>query len=197
MKKIVLFLSFLVVTLSSCGMISGISKQYSIPLTSVELNGVKLDANTISADGSTFKDGNVTITWTPMYEQLDFVIRNTTSDLMKMSWDDASFVNVDGVASRVIHKGIHFSEREKEQAPSPIPGGASLDELIIPTDNIYYSSILKTWLFYPLIPKAKNGKTIKPAEMNQKEFKVLLPIDMNGKRLNYTFTFTVCFTGKR
>lgn len=82
-------------------------------------------------------------------------LMNRTSDPLKIMWDDISLI-IDGQAHRIIHTGVRLIEKEKPQAPTTVPPGASLVDQITPVDNIYI--LTDTWAYRALINKYETGR---------------------------------------
>ena len=75
--------------------------------------------------------------------QFNFILKNISDNTLKVVWNEAVFVDVDGSTSKVMHSGIKYSQREADQPASTIIKGAKLEDLAAPTDKVYYSDILK------------------------------------------------------
>lgn len=89
----------------------------------------------------TFDDGKIQAIFIVGEKDLNFTIKNLTSDPMKINWDEASLI-IYGESKRVMHKGIKFIDRDAPQAPTVIPGNSSIDDLVLPTDNVYLEKVL-------------------------------------------------------
>lgn len=110
---------------------------------------------------------------------LGFTLQNKSDSTMRIIWDGASFVSPSGENSRVIHSGVRFIEKNKEQAPSVITKGGSLTDTISPSDGLYWNG--GRWVESDFLGNKTAGKTVK----------VLLPIEVNDKTLEYLFEFDV------
>lgn len=69
-------------------------------------------------------------------EKFTFSLTNISDNSIKIIWNEAVFVDVDGTISRVIHEGIKYSEKEKDQPATTIIKGAKIIDLAVPTNNI-------------------------------------------------------------
>lgn len=134
-----------------------------------------------------YTDNYISIVMGAMEKNLVFVLQNKTDYSMKVLWDEASFIKPGGSAQRVLHNGVRFVEKSQPQAPSVIPGHATLNEAIVPSDNIRYSSIAGEWIVDPLL----EGMKRKDSFASGSTFSVLLPIQISGVTNEYTFTFTL------
>lgn len=111
-------------------------------------------------------------------------IKNKSLNTIKVIWDEAVFVGINSETSKVIHSGIKFSEKEKPQVPSTIIRGATLTDMIMPTDNIRYSEYIKDWGASPLF---NNLEPIsKPINM-----RIMLPIQIRDVVNEYILEFEV------
>ena len=114
--------------------------------------------------------------------QLCFRLKNVSDNTIKVVWDEAVFVDVDGSTSKIMHSGIKYSEREGSQPASTIIKGAKLEDIAAPIDRIYYDNKLKEWTSYSLYKNAE------PKVQNQ-TIKLMLPIQVKDVINEYTFEF--------
>jgi hypothetical protein len=148
-----------------------------------------------------FDDGKINVFFIVGGKDVNFTLRNLTSDPMKINWDEASLI-IYGQSKRVMHNGVKFIDRSAPQAPTVIPGGSSIDDLVLPTDNVYYrEGYYETYTSSPggweqrdlFLTRDMNKEDTKQLILNSKgqTFKFFLPIEQNGKKMNYTFEFQV------
>lgn len=116
-------------------------------------------------------------------KNFSFVLKNVSQSTLKLIWDDAVFVDINGSTSKVIHSGIKYSQREAPQTPSTIIKGASLDDIACPTSNIHYSDYWKEW----------RVESMYPNDISQRTFKVrlMLPIQIKDVTNEYVFEFEI------
>ena len=134
-----------------------------------------------------YMDNYLSLAMGALEKNIVFVLQNKTDYSMKILWDEASFIKPGGSAQRVIHNGVRFAEKSQPQAPSIVPGHASLNDAVVPVDNVRYSSVASDWIIDPLLPKMKTNGTYAP----NTTFSLLLPIQISGVTNEYTFTFTL------
>ena len=118
--------------------------------------------------------------------QFNFVLKNVADNTLKVVWNEAVFVDVDGSTSKIMHTGIKYSQREADQPASTIIKGAKLEDLAAPTDKVYYSDVLKEWTsksLYVNANKKLEGQTIK----------LMLPIQVKDVVNEYIFEFTLSY----
>lgn len=118
--------------------------------------------------------------------QFNFMLKNVSDNTLKVVWNEAVFVDVDGSTSKVMHTGIKYSQREGDQPASTIIKGAKLEDLAAPTDKVYYSDVLKEWTSKSLYANADQkaeGQTIK----------LMLPIQVKDVVNEYIFEFTLTY----
>ena len=159
-------------------------------LTNVSRNESVMD-NSISSSSS-YKDELLSVTWMIDRNKTNFTIKNSASGSIKILWDEMAFVGLNGESHRVIHKGIKYSEKEKEQAPSIVARNAEWHDLIIPADKIYYQKSWEKWSAYPFVDdflySPEDESTKHP---NGKKIQILLPVIINEKRHEYQFVFEI------
>ena len=74
-------------------------------------------------------------------------MKNISNSTIKVVWDEAAYIDYNGETSKIMHKGIKYSEREASQPASVIIKGAKLEDVAIPTKNVSYSSSLNDWVY--------------------------------------------------
>lgn len=117
-------------------------------------------------------------------KQFNFILKNVSPNTIKVVWNEAVFVDVDGSTSKVMHSGIKYSQREGDQPASTIIKGAKLEDLAAPTDKVYYSDAAKEWTSKSLFSSAKTkekGQTLR----------LMLPIQVKEVVNEYIFEFTL------
>lgn len=116
-------------------------------------------------------------------KQFDFSLTNKMKNSIKIVWDEAAFVDEKNMVSKVVHQGVKYIDVNNSQPATTIPGGASISELIAPSNRIkYYDG----WYQQSILPDKTNDPNIVG-----KTIKVLLPIEINGVVNEYVFCFTI------
>ena len=70
--------------------------------------------------------------------RIHFILKNKTEHSIKIVWDEAAFIDIDGQSDRVVHTGVKYADRNASQPPSVIPGQRSLTDFVVPAKSIYY-----------------------------------------------------------
>ena len=78
----------------------------------------------------------------------------------------------------IFTKGIKYSERDSSQPASVIIKGAKLEDIVIPTKNVYYSETLKKWETNNMLTKVG-------------EIKLMIPIQIKDVINEYVLIFKV------
>ena len=116
--------------------------------------------------------------------QFSFVLKNVSDNSIKVVWNEAVFVGMDGSVSKVMHSGIKYSQREGDQPASVIIRGAKLEDVAVPTELIYYSDLLNKWTSKSMYPS-------KPGFNGQ--VSLMLPIQIKDTINEYIFVFDVTY----
>lgn len=147
--------------------------------------------NNISSD-MIYKDELFDIVWVIDRNKINFTLKNNAPGSIKVLWDDMAFVGIGGESKRVIHKGIKYSEKEKEQAPSIVARNTELHDILIPADNLHYKKSTENWEAYPFIADTTYSPEDEASQRpDGKKIQVLLPIIVNEKRYEYLFVFEI------
>lgn len=152
-------------------------------------------------NSSVFNDGNIKVAFSFPSKELDFEIENLSANPVKIIWDEASFVQF-GEGKKVFHKGVKYTDRNMSQVPTVIPSKTTYSDLVCPTDNVYWSegyysqyvSRPGSWETHDLWIKQDYNK-LETEEMVMKlkgwKYSLLLPMEVNGVKKNYTFNFEI------
>lgn len=153
-----------------------------------ELKKVEKSSNrkTLSANNNYwFDDENIKIFWYFEDTYFKFNITNESNQTMQILWDDISIVNIDNTSSKAFHSGIKYINRNEHQIPTSIPKGAEYSDLLMPIDNVYYSTYSGEWKERDLIPKSLKSK------VDGTTMKVVMPFKIGNRKYEYTFIFNV------
>ena len=194
-----------------------IAAKYDAPLIRVErpANVKKRYGNTetiIPSDSALFdfEDSLISALIWLGPEDVNFKITNKSEQTMKLIWDDAAFIESDNTATRVMHAGVKFSERNGSMPASIIPRRGKLDDMATPTNRISwregYGSISGDWhnsgIFSPLVDVIEgdaSGVPLAPIDAFYTEAKkhlgekvgLIVPLEIEGVKNEYTFWFQV------
>lgn len=94
-----------------------------------------------------------------------------------------------------MHTGVKYIERNNSQPPTIIPRGASVNDIIIPCNNVYYNSYSNSWTKKNLFGNISSTEYSTLDSLAQpwvgKQVQVLLPLEHQGVLNEYIFTFEV------
>lgn len=200
MKKFLLSF-FAVVSMTSCAF--GPYLSYNVGLSNVEAPADakkqfgKTKIVSLDVEGKTnyqYEDDYIDISWFVGSSQFSFVLKNKSDYSIKIPWDDVTYINTASSVGRVMHSGVKYIDRNGSQPASVIPKGASLSDIIQPTDNVYYASgQYGGWrtsnLFNFSIDKQNLATSITPHI--GKTVKILLPVLIEDVRNEYVFEFRI------
>ena len=94
-----------------------------------------------------------------------------------------------------MHSGVKYVDRANSQPPSVIIRQGSLDDMVVPTDNVYYvSGQYGGWRTRPILQtRATTQESLNQMANNNigKSMQILMPLEINGKLTEYIFVFDV------
>ena len=157
---------------------------------------------------SVFEDDMVRILWFVDNKNVSFLLQNKTDHSIKISWDEAAYVDELGRSHRVMHSGIKYTDREKPQAPSVIVRKGSIEDIVYPTDYVIFSSGTKysagSWDEKPLLFYKDFHSIDSPGKYNSidefgkavnanigKQIQILLPLQIQDVINDYIFIFNI------
>ena len=152
-------------------------------------------------NSSVFNDGNIKVVFSFPSKEIDFELANLTDNPVKIIWDEASLVQF-GEGKKVFHKGVKYTDRNMSQVATVVPSKTTWSDLVCPTDNVYFSegyysqyySRPSSWETHDLwATNDFNKPDIEAGVMKLKGWKysLLLPMEVNGVKKNYTFNFEI------
>lgn len=205
MKKIHLLL--LVVgacLLSSCGAFKSYIASYSVGLSAVESPA---DAKqqfgetkvvTFNEEGVSkyrYEDDYINIVWYVGLKQFNFTLNNKSGHRLKINWDDISFVDTEGQVGRVMHSGVKYTERNNSQPATTVPKGASISDILLPTENVYFvSGQYGGWrenYLLPCVYQTPEAFNAGASSLVGKTMTIMMPIMIENVQNDYTFTFNI------
>ena len=189
---------------SSCGAFKSYVADYSVGLSSVES---PKDAKqqfgetkvvSFNEDGISkyrFEDDYIEIIWFVGSKQFNFTMKNKSGHTLKINWDDISYVDYKGQVGRVMHNGVKYADRNNSQPATTVPRGASITDVLLPTDNVYYvSGQYGGWRERYLIPCVYQTPEAFNAEASTyvgKTMTIMMPIMIENVQNDYTFSFNI------
>lgn len=146
-------------------------------------------------DKYSYNDSIIDITIFGTKEKFSFILKNISNHSLKIIWNEAAFVGLDGSTSKIMHVGTKFSQRESDQPATVVIKGAKIDDVATPTANVYYDEGVK--IGYSTIGSGWKTKSMLPNEYKGKEageIRLMLPIQVKDVVNEYTFIFRVYYT---
>lgn len=135
-----------------------------------------------------YEDDYIDIVWYVGLKQFNFTLKNKSNHSLKVNWDDISYVDVNGQVGRVMHSGVKYTDRNNSQPATTVPKGASISDVLLPTDNVYFvSGQYGGWRERYLVSRTK---TEAPALIG-KTMTIMMPIMIENIQNDYTFTFNI------
>ena len=146
-------------------------------------------------DKYSYTDSIINIVIFGTKEKFNFVLKNISNHSLKIIWNEAAFVGLDGSTSKIMHVGTKYSERESDQPATVVIKGAKIDDVATPTVNVYYDEGYKIgyntygngWKISSMLPNEYKGKDIGV-------IRLMLPIQVKDVVNEYTFVFRVYYT---
>lgn len=205
MKKVNLFLlAFTAFMLTSCGAFKSYIASYSVGLSAVESPAdakqqfgetkvVTFDEEGVSK--YRYEDDYINIVWYVGSKQFNFTLNNKSGHSLKINWDDISFVDTKGQVGRVMHSGVKYSERNNSQPATTVPKGASISDILLPTENVYFvSGQYGGWrenYLLPCVYQTPEAFNASASSLVGKTMTIMMPIMIENVQNDYTFTFNI------
>lgn len=140
----------------------------------------------IQSDALFFQDDAIDVSITVDDATLNFIVKNKTDKVISVLWDQASYVDTLNIAHKVMHSEVKYIDRSLSQPPSAIPPNTKLIDRVTPVDNVVRSHT-GGWRSVPLFSRESRLSD----NLQGKTFGLLLPIEINGARMDYFFSFVI------
>ncbi len=189
---------------SSCGAFKSYVANYSVGLSAVESPAdakqqfgetkvVTFDEGGINK--YRYEDDYIDIVWYVGLKQFNFTLKNKSGHTLKINWDDVSYVDVKGQVGRVMHSGVKYADRNSSQPATTVPKNASISDLLLPTENVYYVSGQyggwKESYLVPCVYKTPEAFNEEAPSLVGKTMTIMMPIMIENIQNDYTFTFNI------
>lgn len=189
---------------SSCGAFKSYVANYSVGLSAVESPAdakqqfgetkvVTFDEGGINK--YRYEDDYIDIVWYVGLKQFNFTLKNKSGHTLKINWDDVSYVDVKGQVGRVMHSGVKYADRNSSQPSTTVPKNASISDLLLPTENVYYVSGQyggwKESYLVPCVYKTPEAFNEEAPSLVGKTMTIMMPIMIENIQNDYTFTFNI------
>lgn len=157
-------------------------------------------------DSHVYEDNLMKIQLSPTEMFIFFSIENKADYSIKILWDEVTYVDENAISHRVMHRGVSFYTRNQPQAPSVIPPGSTLTDRVSSADCVLPESseighLMKdkygTWRQIPMLPvERKFGEPVVEFSNRIESFRgkrigILIPLEIEGVRNEYTFVFLI------
>jgi hypothetical protein len=143
-----------------------------------------------------FEDQLVRVVWAVYGGRLGFTLRNKSDHSIRIVWEQAALVGVDGKSSPVMHIGTRYSECRGAKTASVVVRGATLSDVVIGCDNVRYDAIDREWVvddhiepFEINASRADSTERALRVANASKRMVVLLPLQIEEVVNEYLFTF--------
>jgi hypothetical protein len=195
-KSLLMLLTVSLSALTSCStLIFGNKYNYSYGL--LDNNNSVLDSNA----SMHFKGSLIEKKFMVGEKSINFTLQNNSGKTARIIWDETLFIKF-GSTGRVMHSGVKYADRNSPQPPSIIPASTRHEDVIIPTENIYWrdgycsSSYSRPggWETRELFPMYDfNKPDVAEAILKAKgvEFQIFMPIQFGEEKKEYSFRFKI------
>jgi len=167
-----------------------IVRHFGSPLPLLDPNtGNPIDSAVV---GLRFSDESLSVQWSVEKTAIAFDLKNNSEVPLAILWNKASYVSPDGRAHPVFHQGIRYADRMADKAPSVVPGGDRLSDVVAPADFVRYENGWRTEPLLPqTLPSSSEARKAKNDLLLGTSFKVFLPVAFDLAVHEYTFEFVI------
>ena len=155
----------------------------------------------------TYEDKYIRIVFLCDGAHMNFSLFNKTESLIEIDFNRITYIDTSGKGHKVFHSGVRYVDRNAPQAPLIVPPKSTVEDIIVPTDYVYWSDFLNYWDKCPLLPSRVEKRLsdltcdiITPKlfksychaiRHKELDIKLFFPLKINDRFKNYMFTFRV------
>jgi len=188
-----IFFIWIILAFTNCGVFNTLKYDFAL----MEISETK---NSMDYGELSFVDSLIDISFTINKKEISFSLRNLSSNTLKINWDETLYIS-EGNTGKVMHGGIKYIDRNMFQPPSVIPKGTVHNDVIVPTDNVYWRdgmygrtvSIAGKWeereLFPHFVSVSEQENII--SKLMGSEFTIYMPVQVKGITQEYNFNFKI------
>jgi hypothetical protein len=148
--------------------------------TPLKLAIAESNVGPLSHVDQTIKDDWIELKTQGDTQEISFDLKNlSSSESIKVLWDDCSFIRADGSVERIIHGGVKLRQAGDAMPPTNIPKNAKIQDVIRPASSISMGD--KGWNQEPLVRMKESKQSVG----------VLLVVQRGNEKREYTLTFSV------
>ena len=139
------------------------------------------------------EDGLVRLTWVVEEARLPFVLENKTDQPVRIIWNEAIFVDLNGAPHKVMHRDVRYGQRGEVHDPTTVDPGKAREDYVLAIHLVYQTSDA-SWHEEPFLTPSRrqSREDLEPARLNVgRSFVVVLPLEFEGEVHEYVFTFRV------
>jgi hypothetical protein len=186
MKKIVhyFFAVLFIASLSSC------YTTQSVPYSNYSFSLVDDKGDVTDSVGPlTYVDSSLAASFDIGKKDISFVLRNQTPNTIKVLWDESLFIK-NGSPGKVMHGGVKFTDRNQSMPPSVVPAGTTFEDVIVPSENVYWKE--GYYSQYGSSPGGWEKNDLLPSNLSKGDkIGVFMPMNIGGSTKEYNFTFRI------
>lgn len=192
MKKIITFA--LIAVMATTAYARRYYATYELSLVAVESPTDSIVGGSLSHGPFHYEDSLISIVWVLSdFKHYVFNLTNKTRSSIKIHWDEIGYIDINQRAGRMIHSGVPFADRNKEQAPTVIPRRASVTDHLVPANRLEFvqgTGVVTHFFFNRYYKSFAELNDIAPQYVGR-EMSILLPLEIGGKIYEYLFIFRV------
>lgn len=175
------------------GCVKFVKFEYDLPLQSAYRADTALEqtGSEGGADGVPFvaEDASIRIAWHADMQRLHFRLHNRTEGDLRILWAEAVFVRENGLSGPVAHRshggGFHVT---RAMEPTTVPPGGTVEDFVAPAAH-YEVGFLRP--LFKLDRASRESAERDIPDLKGKQVRVVLPLEINGAKTPYSFTFRI------
>ncbi|MEA3356557.1 MAG: hypothetical protein U9Q23_04380 [Candidatus Bipolaricaulota bacterium] len=148
-------------------------------------------------DKTEYENESILINWNMQPYGISFSLRNKTDAPIRIIWEQAALIGFEKKSASVTHLDMPQKTAFDPLLPTVVASCTHIEDKIIPSRNIDWSSsgwrITDSWL--PVKASGEELKSVRGVYCG-KLFSILLPIEVEGIINDYVFTFRINAVGQ-
>ncbi len=140
-------------------------------------------------DGLSYSDDNLKISfYRYVTESIEFRLENVGDKKITVLWDEAIFVDPQGIDMRVVAVGDEDIDGFLESFPQELAPDEVIEDKIIPRENIYFRARSEDWHVFQIVPTETADLSF-VRNFQGEMISLIVPVEIGGEVREYQFDF--------
>jgi hypothetical protein len=134
-----------------------------------------------------FKDKTIGVSFSIGEQSFQMRFENVSDVPVKIQWERAQYIDVNGQPQRLMHSGIRYVDRNNPIPDQMVAPHGVVEEAVIPVSNVFVSPQKNGYDIRPLLPLDSDAA----AGLKGKSIILFIPVEVNRQIIPYNFKIEI------